>query len=254
MMDIAKTAACLLLIGSGAARAEEAGNIDRLIFRGDAARLELTADAAKPYKLSLEKRNWSDADCKVAATRQGGDLTFRIDLGAVAAERCRLVIRGNVKPGKKLDVDLKAVDGDVSGRFDQVQMRGQALHVDLNGEYGAVRLSGEAVKSDVKGQVGELRLKGNAVNLDFDGASRAVALDGQAIKADIALQGAQPAASVDVNGQMVKLEFTGSKAAKLDYQVSGQASKVSGDWANTPGAPLKLRVKGQAVKVSLEQN
>ncbi|OHX19891.1 hypothetical protein [Chromobacterium sphagni] len=253
-MSIAKIAAGLLLTASAAARAEEAGSIDRLNFRGDAAKLELTADAAKPYKLSLEKRNWSDTGCKVLTTRQGGELTFRIDLGAVAAERCALVIRGNVKPGKQLDVDLKAVNGDISGQFDKVRIHGQAVHIDLKGAYGAINLSGDAVKSDVKGNVGELRVKGEAVNLDFKGVSKLVALDGQAVTADLALQGAQPAASVEVNGQMVKLDFSAGKTAKLDYQVEGQANKVSSDWINMPGAPLKVRVKGQAVKVSLAQD
>ncbi|SUX54810.1 Uncharacterised protein [Chromobacterium vaccinii] len=149
---------------------------------------------------------------------------------------------------------MRAFDGDLNGRFSSVQMRGQALKVDLKGAYGAVALSGDAVKAEVDASVDDLKAKGQAVNLEFDGATRGVALEGQAVKADLKLRGAQPAASVDVKGQMVNLDFHADRQAKLDYQVSGQASKVSGDWVSTPGAPLKLRVGGSAVKVSLERN
>ncbi|AVG14466.1 hypothetical protein CFN79_00450 [Chromobacterium vaccinii] len=244
----------LLLLGSAAARAEDAAGIDRLNFNGDALKLELSADAARPYKLDVEKRNWSDADCKVTVTRMGGDLTFQIKLNKPVGDRCKLTVRGNVKPGKQVGVDMRAFDGDLNGRFSSVQMRGQALKVDLKGAYGAVALSGDAVKAEVDASVDDLKAKGQAVNLEFDGATRGVALEGQAVKADLKLRGAQPAASVDVKGQMVNLDFHADRQAKLDYQVSGQASKVSGDWASTPGAPLKLRVGGSAVKVSLERN
>jgi hypothetical protein len=246
--------ACCLMLAAGAAQAEETGNIDKLNFRGDAVKLELSADAAKPYKLNLEKRNWSDTRCKVNATRQGRELTFQIDLGAVAADRCGLVIKGNVKPGKQIDVDLKAFDGDLNGTFDAVQVHGQAIDVDLKGAYRLVKLNGRAIKGDVEGKVGELNAKGDALTLDFKGESRSLSLDGQAVKSDVELHGAQPAADVRVHGQMVKLAFSANRQAKLDYQVNGQAMTVNGDWANTPGAPLKLRVSGQAVQVSLEKD
>ncbi|AXE29153.1 hypothetical protein DK842_04025 [Chromobacterium phragmitis] len=252
-MHIVKTA-CALLLTAAAAHAEDAASIDRLNFRGDALKLELTADAAKPYKLELEKRNWSDADCKVAASRLGKDLTFQIDLGKLGGDRCKLTVRGNVKPGKQVDVSLKAFDGELRGRFDAVRLRAQALKADIKGAYGVVALGGDAVKADVEADVGELKAKSEALSLDFKGASRGLRLDGQAVKADVELLGAQPAASVEVKGQMVKLAFRVNRQAKLDYQVSGQANKVSGDWLNTPGAPLKLRVDGQAVKVSLEKS
>ncbi|SUX54809.1 hypothetical protein [Chromobacterium vaccinii] len=70
-MNIVKIGCGLLLLGSAAARAEDAAGIDRLNFNGDALKLELSADAARPYKLDVEKRNWSDADCKLTVTRMG---------------------------------------------------------------------------------------------------------------------------------------------------------------------------------------
>ncbi|POZ62462.1 hypothetical protein [Chromobacterium alticapitis] len=252
-MHAAKMACCLLL-AAGAAQAEDAAGIDRLNFRGDALTLELSADAGKPYKLDMEKRNWSDQHCKVSVNRQGGELTFLIDLGAVASDRCGLVIKGNVKPGKRVTADLQALNGKLSGQFDRVSLRGHALDMDLKGKYKAVALEANAVKGELRGDMDELKAKGDALNLAFEGASRAVALDGQAVKAKLKLLGAQPAASVEAHGQMVKLDLRASRQAKLDYQVQGQASKVDGDWANTPGAPLKLRVSGQAVKVSLDQD
>ncbi|KMN50266.1 hypothetical protein VL04_07755 [Chromobacterium violaceum] len=253
-MSIVKIGCGLLLLISAAAQAEDVNGIDRLNFSGDALKLDLSADASKPYKLNLEKRNWSDADCKVTVTRMGKDLTFQVKLNRPAGERCKLEVSGNVKPGKQVGVDLKAFDGDLNGQFAAVQLRGQALTVELKGAYGAVSMHGDAVKAEVRASVEELKAQGQAVNLAFDGSARGMTLDGQAVKAEVKLRGAQPAASVDVKGQMVNLDFSAGRQAKLDYQVSGQASKVSGDWANTPGAPLKLRVNGSAVKVSLERD
>ncbi|WP_434633115.1 hypothetical protein [Chromobacterium sp. CV08] len=253
-MNIVKIACGLLLLAGAAARAEDVGGIDRLNFSGDALKLDLSADASKPYKLNLEKRNWSDADCKLTVTRLGRDLTFQVKLNKPAGDRCKLVVSGNVKPGKQVGVDLRAFDGDLNGQFAAVQMRGQALKVDLKGVYGAVSMSGDAVKAEVDAKVDEFKARGQAVNLAFDGTARGMMLEGQAVKADVKLRGAQPAASIEAKGQMVNLDFHADRQAKLDYRVSGQASKVSGDWANTPGAPLKLRVDGSAVKVSLERN
>ncbi|RBB96274.1 hypothetical protein C3E97_030530, partial [Pseudomonas sp. MWU12-2115] len=109
-------------------------------------------------------------------------------------------------------------------------------------------------KVDVEGIVGELNAKSHALTLAFNVESRSISLVCQSFKADVELHGAQPAADVQVHGQMVKLAFSANRQAKLDYQVNGQAMTVNGDWANTPGAPLKLRVSGQAVQVSLEKD
>ncbi|AUH49768.1 hypothetical protein CXB49_02415 [Chromobacterium sp. ATCC 53434] len=253
-MNIVKMACGLLLLATAAARAEDVGGIDRLNFNGDALTLELKTDAAKPYKLNLEKRNWSDADCKLTVTRRGRDLAFQVDLNKPAGDRCKLVVSGNVKPGKQVGVNVKAFDGDLNGRFAAVQMRGQALKVELKGAYGAVTLDGDAIKAELNASVDELKARGQALNLEFDGSARGVALDGQAVKAELRLRGAQPVASVDVKGQMVNLDLRAASQAKLDYQVNGDARKVSGDWISTPGAPLKLRVNGSAVKVSLDRD
>ncbi|QEL56528.1 hypothetical protein [Chromobacterium paludis] len=246
--------ACCLLLAAGAARAEDAAGIDSLKFRGDALKLELSANAAKPYQLNLEKRNWSDSRCKVDIVRNGGELSFLIDLGQAASDRCGLAIKGNVKPGKRVDVDLSAFEGDLNGDFDSVRMHGQALKLDLKGKARAVKLDGNAVTADLAGTFDALQAKGEALKLDFQGASPALTLNGQMVKADVNLRGAQPSGTVNVQGQAVKLDLSTSRQAKLDYQVQGQASRVDGDKINTPGAPLKLRVSGQAVKVSLDQD
>ncbi|UTH72319.1 hypothetical protein [Chromobacterium sp. IIBBL 290-4] len=242
-----------LLACAALAQAEDVDSIDKLVFKGDVLKLRLTTEAA-PYKLDLEKTNWSDADCKVTTTRLGRQLIFQVDLGKRLDSKCRLAIRGNVKPGKQVETDMAVLDASLKGQFDQVQIKAKALDALLKGNFQGVKLTGEAVKGDVNGSVSELRLKGQAVTLDFEGKAKALDVDGQALKTDIKLLGAQPDANVSVKGQMVKLDFSASKQAKLEYQVSGEASKVSSDWTSTPGAPLKLTVRGQAVKVSLDQD
>lgn len=245
----------LMLTGmacGGAVHAAEAP-IEKLVIKGDAAVLKLSADDKRPYQLDLNKSNWDAKQCSAQVRREGGVVTITVKLNnKLMGAGCGLEIAGNLKPGKQVELGLAAVKGSIRGVYSAIRVDSKAVDLTLEGKAASLSMSADAIRAQAKGAYDKLAFKGQALTLAFEGRSRDMAFDGQAVKAKVRLTDAKPSGSLSLDATTGKLALTLPKSATLQYEVRGAAASVDSKLPSTAGAPLKLSARGQALKVAVE--
>nr|WP_199066718.1 hypothetical protein [Chromobacterium sp. ASV5] len=139
--------------------ASEVGHSEKPTFRGDAAKLEQTTDGGKSCRLSLDRRNRSDASCKTGGRQQGGELILQLGLGGAPARRCELTMHGNICPGKALSIELKAACADLEGQFAASLASSQTLTLGFQGNSPQVALAAGALRADIRASLGKPEMR-----------------------------------------------------------------------------------------------
>lgn len=224
-----------LIIASYAAstRATEGPALDVASIRavkitGDASRIRVTTDSARPQLAQLGAirqhalfhwtSGWFGNDCTVASRMHAEDGTLFIeaaDSSWFGFSDCTPTIALNLAAGTALSVNQHAAEIRTNGQF-----------------------------SDV-------RFKGHAADFALEGQARSVALSADAIQATLIFDHPEKTESVDLSSEALDATVQFGPGVAVDYRIDAKASWVDTQQASTPGAQPRVRVTGKYVRFTL---
>ncbi|KAB0681450.1 hypothetical protein [Aureimonas leprariae] len=213
-----------------AARTLDTAGVERVVVTGEASRLTLTSDPARPLRAELGatragglsrwlagwSSTWFADDCAATGTMRRDGARLLVDVpDAFGLSRCEVRLTANLPAGTALDI------------------RQHAVLAVLGGDFASV-----AVEAD-------------AADVSLDGSSRAVALKARAMRARLDFQAVAGAESVSLEAKALDAALRFDGAPPISYTVDAKASFVDSALPDAPNARPTVRIKGDFVRATI---